>query len=409
MPTSAGDPARLLATLQRLLAIQADTMAMALTHACNAIAESLAADKVDAFLYDDSRDSLVAVGASTQPLSSLQKQLGLDVLPLTNGGRAVQVYTTGDVYRSGDVQADREELRGIREGLKIMSVLALPLDVAGERRGVLMVTSLARDHFEPKDEAFSRGVVHWVGVIAHRSQLIEEIRRNEAENGRRAGAEELVTVLAHDLRNYIAPVNNRLYTMRYRAENEGRGADLDDIESALRGTKALVDLISNLLDVARIDRGLFELETAPVDLIRLVRDAAGALARSDNEIRVNASDAVVVSGDAARIRQCIDNLLANAINHSPHGAPVDVLVAPVRDDGRAWGRIDIVDQGPGIPTDLIPRLFDRFVTGRGKEGGLGIGLYLARRIARAHGGDISVESTANSGAKFVVRLPLFRR
>src|SRR5688572_21680405 len=197
MPTPTADTARLLATLQRLLEIQADGMATALTHAANTIAESLDADKVDAFLYDDSRDSLVAVGTSTQPLSNLQKALGLDVLPLSNGGRVVHVFRTGEVFRTGDLQSDPEELRGIKEGLRIKSKLGIPLEVAGKRRGMVMVASLKPDHFKAEDESFARSVVHWVGVIAHRAELIQEIERGALENGRRAAAEELVTVLAH--------------------------------------------------------------------------------------------------------------------------------------------------------------------------------------------------------------------
>src|SRR3954467_1159929 len=111
MDTNAAD--RYLVTLQRLLEIPAADLQSALTHATNALAEALQADKVDAFLYDERRDSLVAVGTSTQPLSNLQKKLGLDVLPLSNGGRVVYVYKTGEVFRTGDLQQDPEELKGI--------------------------------------------------------------------------------------------------------------------------------------------------------------------------------------------------------------------------------------------------------------------------------------------------------
>src|SRR5437763_1484985 len=101
MPTSGIDPARALTTLQRLLEMPAADLKSALTHATNAIGEALHADKVDAFLYDESRDSLVAIGTSTQSLSNLQKKLGLDVLPISNGGRVVHVYKTGKAFRTG--------------------------------------------------------------------------------------------------------------------------------------------------------------------------------------------------------------------------------------------------------------------------------------------------------------------
>lgn len=84
----------------------------------------------------------MAVGTSAQPLSDLQRQLGLDVLPLSDGDRAAEVFHTGKTFRSGDVSSDAEELRGIREGLEIQSQLGIPLEVAGERRGLVMVASL---------------------------------------------------------------------------------------------------------------------------------------------------------------------------------------------------------------------------------------------------------------------------
>lgn len=153
---------RSLITLQRLLEIPAADIATALTHACNALADSLGADKVDAFLYEEPRDTLVAVGTSTQPLSNLQKSLGLDVLPVSNGGRVVQVYKTGEVFRTGNLLADPDELRGVKEGMKIQSQLGIPLVVGNQRRGMVMIASLQPDFFTEADETFARSAVQWV-------------------------------------------------------------------------------------------------------------------------------------------------------------------------------------------------------------------------------------------------------
>src|SRR2546430_16376338 len=103
------DPARGLELLERLFEMPADDLETALTNACNLLAEALRADKVDAFIHDAERDSLVAVGTSTQPLSDKQRRLGLDVLPVTNGGRVVYVYQTGETFVSGHLDQDLEE------------------------------------------------------------------------------------------------------------------------------------------------------------------------------------------------------------------------------------------------------------------------------------------------------------
>jgi two-component system, OmpR family, sensor kinase len=407
MPSSGVEPARALVTLQRLLEIPAADLGSALTHACNALAEALAADKVDAFLYDESRDSLTALGTSTQSLSNLQKKLGLDVLPISNGGRVVQVYQTGEVFRTGDLQSDTEELRGVKEGLKIQSKLGVPLVIGGQRRGMVMIASLNPDQFSEADEAFTVSAARWVGIVAHRAELIQEIGKNAVEQGRRSAAEELIAVLAHDVRNYIAPIAGRLYLLRHGAESRGDLQEMRHAEAGLRGVNGLSALVTNLLDVARIDRGLFALDIEPVDLGVLAREAGGMLSSAEHEIIVKATGSILVAADRARLRQCLDNLLSNAASHSPRGAPVNVFVAQYDSDGTSWGQLEVIDEGPGVPEDLLPHIFDRFISGRTEKGGVGLGLYIASRIAQAHRGHITAESPPGQGARFILRIPLY--
>jgi len=408
MDTATGaNQERYLSTLQKLLQIPAANLKTALTHAANAVSEALGADKVDAFLYDDTRDSLVAMGTSTQPLSNLQKKLGLDVLPLSNGGRVVWVYRTGEKYRVGDSLKDPEELRGVREGLGIRAQIGVVLEVATQRRGMLMVASLKPDFFTDADAVFVETAARWVGMVAHRSELVENIERHAVEQGRKTVAEELITVLAHDLRNYVSPVVMRLYLLRHRAESERRAADIDDINVSLRGLARLNALVANLLDVARLDEGMFQIDLQPVDLVAMVKEAAAVLSTPENQILVETSDAVIVAADAARMRQCLDNVFTNAINHSPKNAPVSVFISRASKDGQTWGVVQVVDEGPGIPEELLPHIFDRFVTGRKDNNGLGLGLYLAKRIAAAHNGDLEADRFPGKGARFTVRIPLF--
>jgi two-component system, OmpR family, sensor kinase len=400
---------RYLATLQRLLEISAADLRTALTHASNALADALRADKVDAFLYDESRDSLVALGVSTQPLSNLQKSLGLDVLPVSNGGRSVQVYKTGETFRSGRLLDDAEELRGVKEGLKVQSEVGIPLEVGGQRRGMLMIASQKPDFFSDADVAFTASAARWVGVIAEHSELTESIKRNALEQGRRTRAEELITVLAHDLRNYLSPVTLRLYKLRSRAQTERRSGDTDDAEAALSGLARLGGLISDLLDTARLDGGAFQINAQPLDIAAVFSDAAAVLSSGEHPIIVNTSAAMIVSGDAARLRQCVDNLLANAVTHSPANAPVDVFISEEHSKGQLWARIEIVDEGPGIPDAMLPYVFDLFVTGRQERGGTGLGLYIAKRIASAHGGDLTADRYPGRGARFTLKLPAIGR
>jgi two-component system OmpR family sensor kinase len=398
---------RALDVLERLLGLPSADLRVTLTSACNLIAEALSADKVDGFLYDPSKDSLVAVGSSTQPLSATQKRLGLDVLPVSNGGRVVYVYKTGETFVTGHLEDDAEELRGIKESLKIRSKLGVALDVGGARKGMIMVASLQPEKFGPGEVRLTETIVRWVGMVVHRSELIRQIAANAVEEGRRAAADELVTVLAHDLRNLLSPIAARLNLIQARAMRERRDADAKDAEIASTALQRMGRMISDILDGARIDQGIFHLDLQPVDLVVLAEDAARILSRPGQPVTVSAAEPVLIPADANRLRQLLENVLSNAVQHSPQGGPVTVMVSRQQRDDGMWGQLEIIDQGPGIRPDLLPHVFERFAVGK-QSGGLGLGLYLAKKIAHAHGGDLAVQSQVGKGAHFTLTLPGFR-
>jgi len=397
---------RLLRTLEKLLNIPAADSENALSHACNAVGEALQADKVDAFLYDDSRDCLVALGTSATALSTLQKKLGLDILQVSNGGRVVDVFQSGKTFVTGNLLEDREELRGVKEGLKIQSKIGIPLEIGGKRKGMMMIASLQADFFTRADVEFTELVGRWVAVVAHRAELVREVTQNAVEQGRRKVAEELITVLAHDLRNYITPLSARLHLIRGRAEHDKRADDFRDADLALLGILRLNNLISDILDVARLDQGIFQFDIQPVDLTRVARDVAKTLSTPEHELLVESADETVVAADPQRLRQCLENLVSNAVQHSPDSAPARVLVHVAQRDEKVWGVVEVHNEGPGVPVDLMPRIFERFVAGHGSRG-LGLGLYLSKRIAVAHGGDLMVQSAPGKGTRFVLHLPCY--
>jgi signal transduction histidine kinase len=216
-------------------------------------------------------------------------------------------------------------------------------------------------------------------------------------------------VLAHDLRNYLQPLHMRLELVRLRAQRDARREDAADAEAAARSVLRLGSLVSDILDVARIDQGVFQIQPEYIDLGALVRDSATMLSTPERAVQttVQAGEPIELFADPRRIRQCIENVVANALQKSPANAPVSVYVTVQRNrpDG-PLAKVDVVDQGPGIPENILPHVFDRFVTGSKPEGGLGLGLYLAKRIAAVHGGDLSVESQPGKGARFSLTLPL---
>jgi DNA-binding CsgD family transcriptional regulator len=182
---------RLLLMLQRLLGIRSADFRATFTDAATIIAETFGADKVDVFVHQPARNSLVALGTSRTPMGVRQQALGLDVLPLANGGRSAWVFETGTPYMTGHADEDPEELRGVVEGLGIRSVVDLPLDIDGRRRGVLQVDSAAPDFFDDRDLRALQAVAGWVELILHRAELMEERELEAERRGGRRAADEL--------------------------------------------------------------------------------------------------------------------------------------------------------------------------------------------------------------------------
>lgn len=177
-----------------------------------------------------------------------------------------------------------------------------------------------------------------------------------------------------------------------------------DIANAGRHLLALVD---DLVDLQAIERSDFALSGEPVDLADVARRAAGLLSVRAGQAEVaierpGADAACSARGDFRRALQIVVNLIGNALRYSPKGATVAVTVR--HEDGRAL--LTVADQGKGIATGDQARIFDKFERVDPSEvGGNGLGLYIARRLARAMGGDLSVESAPGEGARFTLSLP----
>jgi signal transduction histidine kinase len=181
---------------------------------------------------------------------------------------------------------------------------------------------------------------------------------------------------------------------------------MDRFDSAGRQVKRLAELVERLLDVSRIAGGRLNLNKAPMDLARTVREVADDFREPAHQagiaLTVNASDEVQGVWDRARIEQVIVNLLANALKYG-NGRPVEVCVD--RRDGLA--RVLVKDHGIGVSREDAERIFGRFerAVPISNYGGLGLGLYITRHIVDAHGGIIRVESEPGAGATFIVELP----
>lgn len=397
--SAATAPRNLLATLEQLLDIQATEERAALTQASDIIQRALGSDKVDVFIYEPSSDSLVAKGTSETPMGKKQHELGLDRLPLSNGGRSVLVYTTGQPHITGEADRDDQEIRGLVEGLGIHSRLAVPIQTDSVRRGTVEVCAAARNAFDEDDLRFLLAAARWIGSLMHRLELTETMRKRAVEQGRRKAAEDILTVLAHDLRDILGSATGRISMMRERALRERREMDVRDARILDGALKRLLQMSNNLLDVSRLERGLFSLDVRIIDLVDLTREAVDTLRRTGIRIEERYPKLATVNADPDRLSRAVENLISNAIKHSPPEGLVRVEIETAGEECK----LRVTDEGPGIPKEVLPRIFERYVAGEGSHG-LGIGLYLAHGIAVAHGGSLSVKS-GGPGTIFELTVP----
>ncbi len=393
--------------LEKLLALPAAELQPTMASVGQLLAEFFEADKVDIFFLEPSSQTLVAVGVSDTPMGRKQKSLGLNRLQLANRGRIVEVFETGRPWHTGHQDEDPEELPGIKYALGVRSAIAVALEVGGERRGVLECSSAQPEFFSLEDLRFLEVTARWVGLVAHRTELVEALTKAATEQGRRAVADEVITVLAHDMGNYLAPLRARIELIRRRAARTRAAEDLRDTEAALASLEGLTRLTADLLDASRLDQGLFTLRIQPLDVMQLVEEVLAAARTQAHTLQSRGPEEFVLIGDPERLRQALANLVANAVKHSPPGGAVTVEVERQNREEGSWAVISVSDQGPGVPPHLLPRLFERFARGPGSSG-LGLGLFLARQIALAHGGTLEAHSEPGKGARFVLSVPGYR-
>jgi two-component system CheB/CheR fusion protein len=251
-------------------------------------------------------------------------------------------------------------------------------------------------------------VREWVGSctdIHERRQAEEALKDGDRRK------DEFLAMLAHELRNPLAPLCNALHLVRM-AEPDGKAPLQQACELMERQLEHIVRLVDDLLDVSRITSGKITLQKEPVDLATIVaRAVEGSRPLIDERMHTLEvtlpKQPMPVEADSVRLAQVLWNLLNNAAKYTPKG-------------GRIWIRgeqegnqavVRVKDTGMGIPREMLPKVFDLFTqmdrTLDRAEGGLGIGLTLVRRLTEMHGGTVfALSEGPRQGAEFVLRLPL---
>jgi PAS domain S-box-containing protein len=282
--------------------------------------------------------------------------------------------------------------------------LVVPLvDRKGCDIGAIRVADRARSEFTGQDEAILVQLASIAAIGFENAQLYGSLREQDRRK------DEFLAMLAHELRNPLAPIASAAELLKIASTPERIRASSDVID---RQVRHMTSLVNDLLDVSRVTRGLIKLDRDIVEVEALlasaVEQARPLIAAREHlfSVEIEAHGARV-DGDATRLVQVLTNLLNNAAKYTPRGGTIVLRMQRVQ----ARVQLSVTDDGIGIDGGLLPHVFDLFTqaerTPDRSQGGLGIGLALVRTMVALHGGEVQAHSDGlGTGSTFTVWLPL---
>lgn len=319
-----------------------------------------------------------------------------------------QHYVANDAASDSIVRGDPRAQLGLKS-LLVMPVL--------NREGKLIACFDVHDKrggpFDETDVTALQGLAAAASVALENARLYENLRENQEQlrvaNERK---DEFIALLAHELRNPLAPLRTSVHILKMRSDN---GTSITQVRDMMdRQINHLSRLVDDLLDVSRIARGKIRLKTERLELGRLLRDVtadqSSALDNAALQLQLDLPDQPLwINGDATRLTQIFDNLLTNAIKFTPRGGNVSVRLRAAHN--REHAIVEVHDDGIGMEDSMIGRLFEPFAQADRSldrsAGGLGLGLALVKGLVELHGGRIEAQSDGpGKGAKFLVEFPV---
>jgi signal transduction histidine kinase len=350
-------------------------------------------DPVKILLVDDTHENLVA-------LEALLRRSDIELISVHSGAEALEQCLVHELALAlVDVQMpemDGFELAELMRGAertKHVPIIFVTAGARDQRRTFKGYETGAVDFlYKPVDPQILTSKINvFIELARQRRQLAEALQLNEMFMG----------IVGHDLRNPLAALTAGIEVLASGLNDEQHARVLARMRSSGSRMQTMIDELLDLTRV-RLAPGLGLARTRQrVDLRDLLARTIEELRIAhDRELVLEAPSSCIVSGDPDRLLQVFSNLLANAIVHGTPSTPVTARITRCEPDAI----VEIHNHG-AVPSDVMATLFEPFRRSRNGSGGLGLGLYIAKQIAKAHGGDVTVRSSEAAGTVFTVRVP----
>lgn len=284
--------------------------------------------------------------------------------------------------------------------------LGVPLISHAETLGAIIFIRFGSPQYTPDQIAFAEYLADQLAVVAARENLIRENKRLEFQYRAFQVQEDFISTLSHELRTPLGFIKGYTTTLLRTDATWDEQAKEEFLTIIDHETDRMQDLISNLLDSAKLQSGQMIMDLQVVRLDALIKDVIlrSKLHHPALDIQVEITEPIKpIQADPRRLAQTLENLISNAVKYAP-GAPVKVKIAELSDGVR----IEVSDTGPGIPEKYQAKIFDRFFRIQGSQQttrGTGLGLFICKQIIQAHNGKIDLVSRVGEGSTFRIYLP----
>jgi len=316
-----------------------------------------------------------------------------------------------EAFQNGRTTTRFEELDGgSTDRTNIRHFLGLPLRLAGQSKGVLVFIRFGGPVFTPDQISLAEFIALHVAQILERKQLVNQIANLEAKRRLDSLQDDFIAMISHELLTPLGFIKGYATTLLREDTSWDESTRREFLSIIDEESDRLRNLIDNLLDSSRLQAGTLQMAFQTVRLDTFLKELSLRVRSMHEDLRVDLelrTPGLQVSADPTRLTQVFENIISNATKYAP-GSAIKLIL----DKKNLQARISVQDYGPGIASEHLDRIFQRFYRVQQSSTsvrGSGLGLYITRKIIQAHDGEIDAQSHLGLGTTFQIYLPLLQK